>query len=335
MAGIPSRYKAWVGALAISLALVAPAEARRVWPGHGAGGGKLSTVECPEGKAMVGVAGARGSFIDRLQIVCATLYEDGTYGPPEPYGDPVGGAGGKTTMLGSCPRNAKLFDMGIYVDTLDMRWLSLVDFHCREPGGAMTYHAPQTKFQSAAEAVRYYGASDTRITRQSCPQEHFVGLKIYFKEYVKAVGVVCDSVEATPVAAPKPLKSTGKARPSTPSGPPVVMPSMMRGAWNTKTGTEGYFTVILVPAHDGVGPLAREPIPVTGQFINQQGAHDYDGTLQGVIRPFTRTLEYSYVQKNGAAGIGVFTLSDDGSQLTGSGKASDGTSFTWNGTRAK
>lgn len=80
----------------------APAEARRVWPGHGAGGGALSTVECPTGKAMVGLTGARGDFNDRLQIVCATLYADGSYGPPEPYGDPVGGAGGGETGIVSC-----------------------------------------------------------------------------------------------------------------------------------------------------------------------------------------------------------------------------------------
>jgi len=308
-----------------------PAEARRNWPGHGAGGGKLSWAQCPEDKAMVGVAGAAGRFIDRMQIVCATLYADGTYGPPEPYGDPVGGAGGGDVPMAVCPRNAKLFDMTIALDWEDARYLGGIRINCRTTSGAMS----SAVFGAISHGISSLSGSNAVVATQSCPQEHFIGLKIYFKEYVKAAGVVCDSVEVTPVAAPKPLKSTGKARPSAPSGPPVVLPSVMRGAWNTRTNQDGYFTVILVPAHDGVGPLAREPIPVTGQFINQQGAHDYDGTLQGVIRPFTRTLEYSYVQKNGAAGTGVFTLSDDGSRLTGSGKASDGTSFTWNGTRAK
>lgn len=312
--------------------LVSTSTEAREWPGHGAGGGRLSKVACPDDKAMVGVTGAAGRFIDRLQIVCATLYADGTYGPPEPYGDPVGGAGGGNLPMVVCPRNAKMFDMTLALDWDDARYFGGLRMNCRPASGAMS----SSVFGAISHGVSSLAGSDAKLATQSCPQEHFVGLKIYFKEFVKAVGVVCDSVEITPVAAPKVLKSTGKAKtPPAPSGPPIAHIAAIRGAWNTKTNSDGYFTVILQPQHDGIGPLTNEPIPVTGQFINQQGAHDYDGTLQGVIRPYSRTLEYSYVQKNGAAGTGVFTLSNDGNSLTGSGKGSDGTAFTWNGTRAK
>ena len=80
--------------------------------------------------------------------------------------------------------------------------------------------------------------------------------------------------------------------------------------------------------------MRETEIRVTGQFVNLQDAHDYDGTLQGSIQPFTRILVYTYRQNNGAAGSGIFTLSPDGNALTGEGTGSDGTKFTWNGRRA-
>ncbi len=76
------------------------------------------------------------------------------------------------------------------------------------------------------------------------------------------------------------------------------------------------------------------PLTVTGQFVNLQDAHDYDGALQGTIPPNSRTLIYSYTQKNGASGTGTFTLSLDGNLLTGEGTTGDGVKFTWNGRRA-
>ena len=74
---------------------------------------------------------------------------------------------------------------------------------------------------------------------------------------------------------------------------------------------------------------------VTGQFINTDGAADYNGTLQGVIPRGTRTLQYSFVQPTiKTSGTGQFTLSQDGNSITGSGKAGD-VDFNWNGTRAR
>ena len=318
--------------LLLSQALSSTAEARRVWPGVGAGGGTLSTVECPEDKALVGFTGARGTFIDRLQIVCATLFADGTYGTPEPYGDPVGGAGGVQFPMKVCPRNAKLFDMAIVVSN-NLRYLDAVNFHCRDQSGNMSLHM---LWETLAENY-FQGNGQQTVGLQSCPQENFTGLRIYFRDYVKAVGVVCDGVEITPVAAakpPPPIKSSVRM-PKAPSGPPVARAEAFAGKWQTATNANGHFDIILSLNGPGVfGNGQVVAIPVTGQFVNTDGAHDYDGSLQGTIPPYTRQLHYTYTQTNGAVGTGVFQLSNDGNAITGEGTTGDGTKFTWNGTRA-
>ena len=73
---------------------------------------------------------------------------------------------------------------------------------------------------------------------------------------------------------------------------------------------------------------------VGGSFTNTDGAHDYDGTISGVVQPGSRTLIYTYSQKVGQGGHGVFTLSQDGNSLTGEGIHMDKDHFTWSGQRA-
>ena len=154
---------------------------------------------------------------------------------------------------------------------------------------------------------------------------------------MKAVGVICDNVNVTPVAAappPKPVKSSAPVRP----GPILAPPAAFGGKWRTRTNSNADFDIFLQPQGDGIIPAAGRilevPLQVAGYFVNLQDAHDYDGTLQGTIPPNSRTLFYSYTQKNGAAGSGTFTLSNDGNAITGEGTSSDGQKFTWNGRRA-
>ena len=105
------------------------------------------------------------------------------------------------------------------------------------------------------------------------------------------------------------------------------------GKWRTVTSSNGHFDIFLSPEGNGMIGQQEAPLRVTGQFINTDGAHDYDGSLQGIIQPYSRVLTYSYGQKNGAAGSGMFTLSQDGNCIAGSGLQGRNR-FTWNGTRA-
>ena len=107
------------------------------------------------------------------------------------------------------------------------------------------------------------------------------------------------------------------------------------GKWETVTDQNGHYELILQTAGTGFDPIGRYSIPmqVGGSFTNTDGAHDYDGTISGVVQANSRQLVYGFSQKNGQGGSGSFTLSDDGNSLTGEG-VENGTRFTWNGQRA-
>jgi hypothetical protein len=122
-----------------------------------------------------------------------------------------------------------------------------------------------------------------------------------------------------------------KERP--PTGPSVASVWAFEGGWQTVTNQNGHFTLIL-RITPGPNPWLYDTF-VTGQFINTDGAAQYNGILQGIIRKGTRTLIYDYSQPEiKAGGKGQFTLSNDGTAITGTGTAG-GVTFTWNGTRAK
>jgi hypothetical protein len=288
--------------------------------------GTFNSPECPRGSVLAGFSGQVGLWIDKIGPICAQANSDRTFRQPISMQLEFGGNGGKHDDV-YCPIGTVLSGIEIaYARDDQVASLALT---CRlasngQPTGVLYFGNKDYRASAPPPGAKFMRAKE----RRDCPIGQMpIGFTVHHGAYVYDVRPTCAQF-AYPAAPSK----VSKAKPS---GPPVVIPSAMRGAWNTRTNQDGYFTVILVPGHDGLGALANQPIPVTGQFINQQGAHDYDGTLQGVIRPYSRTLEYSYVQKNGAAGTGTFTLSNDGNSITGSGKGSDGTSFTWNGTRAK
>jgi hypothetical protein len=111
--------------------------------------------------------------------------------------------------------------------------------------------------------------------------------------------------------------------------------SAFGGKWETVTSSNGHFEIILQTVGDGMGLLGVSmPMQVFGTFTNTDGAHDYDGTLFGVVQPNSRQLAYSYSQHTGEGGDGAFTLSADGNSLTGEGVHNGKDHFTWNGQRA-
>ncbi len=112
------------------------------------------------------------------------------------------------------------------------------------------------------------------------------------------------------------------------------------GGWDTVTGQNGHFLVVLQIANPMANPIL-EDIHVTGQMINSDGAPQYNGTLQGTIPRGSRTLTYTFFQpQTKGSGAGQFILSQDGNSITGTGAGSstaggEVVQFTWNGTRAK
>ena len=307
-----------------------PAEANKVWPIVGAPGGagrEEVTLRCPDGEALVGFGGTAAVLLNSVQIMCARLLSDRTFGAPHPEGNPVGATGGDFRDPVTCPRNARM--QFLYITQGWYGSVEALHFNCMDGSGKISILAfgrlgPAPSAGSGPTPTPYW---------QSCPQEYFTGVGVAIAPNVKGVGAICEPL--TPAAAPPPLRSTGKM--PKPSGPPVASALALAGAWQTVTNQNGHFTVILQINNPSLDPLLYD-LYVTGQMINTDGAAEYNGTLQGTIPRGTRTLQYTFVQPAiSGAGTGQFTLSQDGNSISGTGKGGKegDPEFTWNGTRAK
>ena len=105
------------------------------------------------------------------------------------------------------------------------------------------------------------------------------------------------------------------------------------GTWNTVTGSNGHFALNLTFQIAGT-PTPGQPVQFTGIFVNTDGAHQYDGTLQGSAVFPSGLLNFTYSQPGiQAAGTGTFALTSDGKSFTGNGVHMEKDRFTWNGTR--
>jgi hypothetical protein len=295
----------------------------------GSQGTEVVVVECPAGEVLTGFTGRVGAGIDRIQVLCAAMLADGSFGAPHPVRGAYGGLGGGEAGLHTCDRNSRISLARVALVPAN-NMVQLVQLVCSDENDQPT-------------AYRVFGESGTgdygARAEYRCPDESFTGVRIRFDSAVRGIGLLCDV--RTPIAAaappaPRPLGATGRARPTAPA---VAARTMFAGKWRTRTSSNADFDIILTPHGDGIAPMAGRAtevaLQVSGQFVNLQNARDYDGALQGVIPPNSRTLTYTYTQKNGATGSGIFTLSADGNAITGEGATSDGQKFTWNGTRAE
>ncbi len=143
---------------------------------------------------------------------------------------------------------------------------------------------------------------------------------------MNAAGLICNKIvmmAAAPAPPPPPIKSSGRALSVNTLG--------FAGTWQTVTGSGGHFAMTF----QFVGtPMPGQPLQFIGAFVNTDGAHQYDGTLQGSAVFPSGVLNFTYSQPGiEAAGTGVFVLSSDGKTITGTGVHMSKDSFTWNGTR--
>ncbi|MCP9846944.1 hypothetical protein KBY86_08615 [Synechococcus sp. Lug-A] len=116
---------------------------------------------------------------------------------------------------------------------------------------------------------------------------------------------------------------------------PIAHVSAFQGGWQTVTDQNGHYILILQITTPIVSTLIPD-LNVTGQFINTDGATQYNGTLQGIIPRGMRTLYYNYWQPGiKAGGKGQFTLSNDGQSISGEGLSMGKDTFIWNGTRTQ
>ncbi|MCP9846943.1 hypothetical protein KBY86_08610 [Synechococcus sp. Lug-A] len=284
---------------------------------------------------LAGFSGNSGTWIDMIQGICAEANANRTFRQPMVEGTAFGGRGGAREDI-YCPIGAVLSGIDMILTTNDRQVASLA-LNCSMPGngqsaGLLYFGNKDYRPQASGEGIGSFARAGS--IKQQCPGGELpTGFTVNFGAHVNAFGLICDRI-AYPVAVvpSPPLKTTGHMPPPSPS-PAVASDYAFAGGWQTVTGQNGHFTLILqIP---NPNPRSIVDLDVIGQFINTDGATQYNGTLRGTIRRGSRTLQYTYSQPGmDSGGSGYFHLTQDGSSIEGVGKAGD-TEFTWKGTRAK
>ena len=317
---------------ALSVAVATPAGAQTRFDPHGAAGDAGTDLVCPDDMVLTGLEGNVGAWIDMVQIDCGPIRADG-YVLHKWISKKVGGTGGGRKKS-ECETGMMMTNLDVSL-TPDKRKVYLLSGQCKDPRDGRT--RPLTFGGVGVEEDCPIGICDrpAEVPRSYVcyPDETPVGIAIRHGQHVNAVGLICGkrerqapSAEASAAPPPAPV-------PSAP-GPPRVIRSTGRhtprgftGEWSTTTGQGATFTITLVSMPDG---------KVTGSFIHTGPGgtnRDYTGTLEGTLENEGRVLNYKYKQNNGGTGSGYFLVSEDGGGIDGAGKTTDGTRFTWKGTR--
>ncbi len=332
-----------LGAFLVLVLQPQSAQARWIWPTIGAQGDASAAAECPApDQVLVGFGGRTGLWIDQIQLICAPMLADGTHGAPIAGRDRFGGTGGGPAAALTCDGRSQMF-AAYFELTGDSKKMAYIMFDCIDSAGnSSRLQFGGSESQTAASkqncGILFQGCEANEINRprQTCSQENFTGLTLRFGEHVNAVGIICDRRVAA--AAPPPPVHAQLYKPihRLQIAPHALAPvAMFGGKWETVTNSNAHYDLILQPAADGgVGPMGVAiPMQVGGSFTNTDGAHQYDGTISGVVPAGSRRLVYTFTQNNGQSGNGTFTLSADGNMLAGGGDE-NGTHFTWSGHRA-
>jgi hypothetical protein len=313
-------------AVALVIAAGVPADARTPFKAKG-GSGTAAQIECGDGEYLVGFAGRLGSWIDQVQPLCAKVLPSGRRGPINYEFEAAGGNGGSPAEL-TCPADSFVSAVQPFVRNSN-RDVSVLRFSCYRPLDGQ-YLRDDVDFGGQL----HDGGS---VGTQRCPSgEIGTGINVRSGVYVHAFGLICDTLiipkKSPPVASSKP-KPSSPPESTASSGPPAMTTLGFSGTWLTVTSDNRHFTLTLKPSIGGA-LLQGQTIQFIGQFVNTDGARQYNGTLQGSAVYPSSTLTFTYAQPGiEAAGTGVFTLTADG-QLMGTGLHLEEEKFAWNGGRS-
>jgi hypothetical protein len=281
------RLRVFVPALAILFPGTALAQAEFSTDPYGAQGDAGLDVRCHGDRYVVGLTGASGTIVDRLQLQCARLSAEGEALPADTTSVSVGGNGGAPATVACSP---KAYARSITV-TLNQakKQVRLLTAGCGSPAGDSSGFS----IGGPREGLGLIPGSNYIWYRSwSCPADMGVtGLRVRYGQHVNAVGVICNVIvlqPAPPVATPPPGPARtgepvilGKPRDGSPA-PVIQMPSFV-GRW-TMTGRSGRtFTLDLFEA-DGNS--------ITGTL--SAGDPGHTGALNGVVGNRGRNFTFTY-----------------------------------------
>lgn len=224
---------------------------------YGSRGDTGTDLRCSSGSFIVGMAGASGTNIDRIQIVCAKIAPDGFALPSSESSIVVGGSGGGAQSQ-SCPTRTYIDKFEVFL-TLNKDQVYFLYVNCASPNGS------DYAFSFGPDHV------GTQVLRDGNPYRFFAcppnmavsGLTVRHGKHINAVGAICTTIVRQPapppvVVTPPPPARTGRV---VPYGAP-------------KSGA-----VVKYPAFTGRYELhSRSGITAT-LILNAGDADDYFGTI--------------------------------------------------------
>jgi hypothetical protein len=262
---------------AVMLPGTALAQAEFTTDPYGAQGDTGLDVRCSGDRYVVGVIGASGSNVDRIQLQCARLGSDGLALPADMTSVSVGGNGGAPTTV-TC--SAKAYVRSILV-TLNQakKQVRVLDADCGNAAGNGAGFA----IGGPREGVGLLPGSNYIWYRSwDCPANMAVtGLKVRYGQHVNAIGVICNAIILQPAPPPPPpppgpartgeIVTLGKPRDGSPA--PVVKMSSFVGRWTMTSRSGGTFTLVLSEGDgNGIfGTLSSGDPGHTGALIGQVG----------------------------------------------------------------
>ena len=333
-------------ALATLGATAFPAQAKFDLNIDGSPGDAGARAECPAGQMLVGFSGRTGTWIDRIQIMCARPLPGGHVSQPVAVGPEYGGAGGGR-VDSHCPLDS-MMNGALVVLTTGKRQVAAIKMSCTNPA-TNEFSNPVFGNDSYRPHCPGIGVGDCPPdpnSEQYCSNKQGdvngdvpVGINVRYGKHVNGIGFICGRVAATappPAAAPAPHTVITTGKPKAPEGPPVAPSFAFTGTWNTVTNQNGHFLLTFTPLDRELLPGSPTPIRFQGTFVNTDGASNTNGTIQGTVVNGYHDMAFTYVQPGlGLTGTGGFTLSADGNSITGSGVSGGKDKFTWTGTRKR
>jgi len=291
---------------------------------YGARGDNGLDVRCYGDRYVVGVIGASGTNVDRLQLQCARISADGLALPADTTSVSVGGNGGAPATV-TCSAKAYVRSITVTLNQAkkQVRELSAVCGNATGDGAGFAIGGPREDLSLIpGNNYIWYRSWD-------CPAGMAAtGLKVRYGQHVNAVGVICNAIVLQP-GAPS-TTPPGPARPGVTPAPVEKMPSFV-GRWVMTSRSGKSSTIVLRQGLSSEGG----PDAIFGTMSSADP--NYNGALTGKVGNRGRNFSFTYRDDaTGKSGGGKLLYRGfDGNAIIGSIKSNGPPAFeeVWGGAR--
>ena len=308
----------WLKAFVLLIAAMmlpgtALAQAETRYDPYGSRGDAGVDLRCSAGSYVVGMAGAAGTNIDRIQILCAKIGFDGLALPSTESSEVKGGSGGGAQSV-SCVAGKDVTYASVWLTTTKNQvyfvWGSCVS---QRDSQAQIFH-----FGTPYKANGFWGPGYP--TRQfACPPNTAaIGLTVRYGQHVNAVGLICGAIVLQPAPPPVAGPPPGPARPgryveygAPKSGVPRPTAPSFVGSYSLSSRSGRRLTLVVNQGdgNDVFGTLGSTDALFNGQFTGtvEVGGRRFNFTYRDAATGKTGSGTLKYINGEAKAVIGGIT----------------------------